>query len=407
MKVVAVLFVFGLAQICTQAFAESIITGHSAVSSQAVQAINSGDYSGGIKLLEDASSADPFDDGLKALLGKAYTAKGWEEVKAAKFEDALLDFKKAMLAEPQKQADTYLGLGYSLFQLNQTDDALSYLQELEDMEPKSPQAHALLGQIHYQRGQLDEAISEWEQTLALDPKDEAIKAALARANKERGVEGSFTKRETYSFNIKYEGEEKRELGDLVMDMMYKASSDVGGDLGYYPKDAVNVILYTRQQFNDVTNAPDWSGGVYDGNIRVPVGGNKIDNDALSAILHHEYTHAVINLIAGQRVPAWLNEGIAQHEESWAKPRAAQGGFRVVPFKSLESSFVSMDSAKANDAYAESLSAVEFFIKRYGTYSLSKLIKLIGDGKSVSDSMTDAAGVSLDQFEELWRNGLGK
>ena len=232
------------------------------------------------------------------------------------------------------------------------------------------------------------------------PGDKGVKELLAKARKELGVEGSFTNRETYYFNVKYEGEEKRQLGDMVLDVLYKASSNVGGDLGYYQKEPINVILYTRQQFVDETDAPEWSGGVFDGNIRIPVGGRDIDKTALAAVIHHEFTHAVIHMVAGGQVPAWLDEGTAQYEERWARQPKADG-FTPVPLSKLDKTFINMDPDKAKNAYAESLSAVQYYVDRFGMYSLSNLIKNLGEGRGVSDAMKKAAGVSLSEFEQDW------
>ncbi len=234
----------------------------------------------------------------------------------------------------------------------------------------------------------------------------AIQGLLAKARKELGVEGSFTKRETYNFNLKYDGGENRELGNLVLDILDNVSSDVGSDLDFYQKEPINVILYTRRQFVDITEAPSWSDGIFDGNIRIPVGGGGIDKTALSAVLHHEYTHAVIHTEVSGHVPTWLDEGVAQYEEHWARRRKA-GDFTPVPLSSLDSTFTKMDTARANEAYAESLSAIRYYVDRYGMYSLSQLIKEMGKGKDVSGAMNYAAGVSLPEFEQDWRENLGR
>ena len=47
---------------------------------------------------------------------------------------------------------------------------------------------------------------------------------------------------------------------------------VGRGLSYYPDHEIQVILYSGQQFQEVTDAPGWSGGIYDGKIRIPIGG---------------------------------------------------------------------------------------------------------------------------------------
>jgi peptidase MA superfamily protein/tetratricopeptide repeat protein len=371
--------------------------------------LNAKDYAAAIRLLESASANDQFDEELKKLLGIAYTERGWTEAGGARLEDALSDFNKARLTEPVKQQATYLGLGYVSFRLKEYDDAAYYLGEAVYLDPDEPMAHELTGQLYYQRGKLDEAVSEWERALAKKPDDEELKKYIAKAKKELGVEGSFTKRETYYFNIKYEGEEKRELGDEVLDILNRASSDIGGDLGYYPREQVNVILYTRKQFVDVTDAPSWSGGIFDGNIRIPVGG-RIDKTALSAVLHHEYTHAVIRMIVGGgRVPTWLDEGIAQYEERWARtPKADFGQAELMPLSTLNGSFMGIgDPDKVRLAYAESLSAVEYYVDHFGVYSLSKLLVGLGEGKDISGAMVQAAGITFERFDELWRGSLAR
>ncbi len=377
---------------------------------QAWTAFAANDFDRAITILDKAVSDNPFEEaGLKDMLGKAYSARGWSRLGTGNYEGALSDFKQANLDEKEKRPLTYLGLGYTFYRLKNSDDALYYLQEAEYLDPKDGRVHMLLGQINYERGKLDEAAKELQ--LAVDSGQDipGLKDYLAKVKKEQGVEESFTKRETYYFNIKYEGEEKRELGDYALKTMSAAYADVGGDLGYYPKEPVNVILYTRQQFNDVTDAPSWSGGVFDGNIRVPVGGANIDKDALAAVLYHEYTHAVIHMVAGGRLPTWLDEGIAQYEERWIRqPKSEPPGPDVRSLSSLSGSFMGIgDAQAARQAYAESLSAVDFYVSRYGMYSLSKLVRLIGEGSKIDAAMNEAVGVSLGDFEGTWKASLGR
>jgi tetratricopeptide (TPR) repeat protein len=376
------------------------------VKGRAIEAINAGDYTAAIDILEKAPSQDPFDDDYKALLAKAYGERGWKKQEKGDFPGALEDLKKARLNEPKKQFATYFGLAYCSYRLKLADDALDYVDDAVFLEPSEPQARTLRGQLYYQRGRLREAVSDWELALQEKPGDKGVKDLLAKARKELGVEGSFSNRETYYFNVKYEGEEKRQLGDLVLDVLYKASSNVGGDLGYYQREPINVILYTRQQFVDVTDAPAWSGGVFDGNIRIPVGGNKIDKTALAAVIHHEFTHSVIHREVSGHVPAWLDEGTAQYEERWARQPKADA-FTPVPLSTLDSTFINMDPDKATNAYAESLSAVQYYVDRFGMYSLSNLIKNLGAGRGVSDAMKEAAGIDLAQFEQDWRGSTGR
>jgi Peptidase MA superfamily/Tetratricopeptide repeat len=374
---------------------------------QTVKAMNAGNYDEAIRTIERASQADPFNESVKKMAAKAYKARGWARYNKGNFEDGIVDFKRANAFESEKNYETYLGLGYGSYRLQNSDDALYYLYDAAYINPDDPNVHEILGSIYYQRGKLADAINEWETVLKLKPDENSIKEMLAKAKKEYKVEGSFRRTETYYFNIKYEGEEKRELGDMVLDILDDAYRDVGGDLDYFPSEPVTVVLYTKKQFSDITDAPSWSGGVFDGTIRVPVGG-EVDKTVLSAVLYHEYTHAVVAMIADKgAVPTWLNEGIAQYEERWIKEHNNNiNRSEALPLHSLEGSFVGIsDPGRARLAYIESLSAVKFFVDRFGSYNLKKLIELLGEGKSLPDSIRECTGISYKDFERYWLESL--
>ena len=36
--------------------------------------------------------------------------------------------------------------------------------------------------------------------------------------------------------------------------------------------SITVVLYSREQFRDITRSPQWAAGMFDGEIRVPVHG---------------------------------------------------------------------------------------------------------------------------------------
>ena len=102
---------------------------------------------------------------------------------------------------------------------------------------------------------------------------------------------------------KYEGRERIETGKIVLRILEDAYGEVGRAFSHYPDQEIQVILYSDQQFQEVTDAPGWSGGVYDGKIRMPIGGIEKETPGLRRILYHEYTHAVVRDIT-KRCPTW-------------------------------------------------------------------------------------------------------
>src|SRR5205807_4419566 len=126
------------------------------------------------------------------------------------------------------------------------------------------------------------------------------------------------------FTVSFEGPEQGELATKALDALERAYWRVGDTLSAYPTAAVPVVLYSNEQFRDITRSPSWAAGAYDGTIRVPMRGALEKKEELDRVLSHEFTHALIRTLASRGVPAWLNEGLATALETgdlgWAEKR---------------------------------------------------------------------------------------
>src|SRR5438874_629409 len=114
------------------------------------------------------------------------------------------------------------------------------------------------------------------------------------------------------FSILFEGPVNHKLAARATTVLGAAFWRIGRTLGAYPSDSISVILYTDKQFRDVTGAPEWSGGGFDGQIRMPVGGAAQNLTEFDRVLTHELTHAMLKSLAPRNMPAWLNEGLAMY-----------------------------------------------------------------------------------------------
>ena len=176
-------------------------------------------------------------------------------------------------------------------------------------------------------------------------------------------------------------------------------------MSYYPAEPTMVILYTMQQFQDITRSAAWSKGVYDGKIRVPIGGGGQKPDLLKKVLFHEYAHAVVHgLSRGMNVPTWFNEGVAVYLESSGGSsreqdlyRRVQSGTPLVPLSGLHGSFMGLSDAQASLAYAESYAAVKALVDRYGLYRVRRLVPLYAGGIDFSPIIVFVAILFLQQF----------
>src|SRR5262249_34352500 len=112
------------------------------------------------------------------------------------------------------------------------------------------------------------------------------------------------------FTVKFDGPVQEVLATPATKVLGAAFWAIGKTLGTYPSAPINVTFYTKQQFHDITGAPEWAAGSFDGQIRVPVAGAAQNLAEFDRILTHELAHAMLKQITATNVPAWLDEGLA-------------------------------------------------------------------------------------------------
>jgi tetratricopeptide (TPR) repeat protein len=295
---------------------------------------------------------------------------------------------------------------YSLLLLDggQYQDAVAQAEHAVRQEPRSADALQILGLANYNSGRFAEAIENWKHAQELHP-TENVAAYLAKAEREAKVEGNFSEREGAHFVLRYEG---HQIGfHFPSELLYTLDRqyvELQRDLGFAPDGAITVILYTEQQFFDVTQAPSWAGGLNDGKLRIPVRDLTGVTPQLESVLRHEMTHSFIHALTHGRCPTWLNEGIAQMEEprnssSFAAPlaRLYQEG-KAVPLHYLEGSFTRLSPAQAQLAYAESLAATEYLRSTYGMYALRHMLELLNDGEAPEAALSRSVRANYSEFE---------
>jgi hypothetical protein len=159
-----------------------------------------------------------------------------------------------------------------------------------------------------------------------------------------------------------------------------------------------VTLYTEQQFHDLTGAPEWSDGIFDGRIRVPVMGAQQNLPEFDRVLAHELTHAMITGLAPRGVPPWLHEGLASYFEphDLASARRVLRQTGTVPSAVLLDGFTRLDGRQAAAAYAESLLLADVLMRRAGT-RMGIVLQNLDRGQTLQQSL-ELIGVSLTDLE---------
>jgi tetratricopeptide (TPR) repeat protein len=299
----------------------------------------------------------------------------------------------------------------ALFQLRDDASAERELNRTIELNSKSSDAYALLGELYYRKDNFEKAVSFWEKAVELNPNSAPLRARLERIKKEHGTEKDFNRDVTSHFLIKYEGNEKIEAGRIILRILEDAYGVVGRGLSYYPNQDIQVILYSNEQFQEVTDAPGWAGALYDGKIRIPIGGIERETPGLRRLLYHEYTHAAVRSIT-PRVPTWLNEGLAQYFEGREigaqqvalLKRVAQMG-KLPQLVYLEGSFMGLGGNQAQYAYLYSLSAVRYLIDSCGLHRAKSVLDELGRGADTAAAISNGTTRSYDEFERGWKRSL--
>jgi tetratricopeptide (TPR) repeat protein len=330
-----------------------------------------------VALCASATGAGAQVDPKTALLERA----AWDALNAGQAHAAAEAFRDALAADP-KNAWLHLGAATAAYLERRDADARDEAARALALDATLKQARALLGQVLHRMGDAPAAIRAYETLTAEAPGDAAAAAALDRWRREAELHDRMLQAIGPHFTVSFEGRQEAALAEQALASLDRAYWRIGQALGTYPSAPVPVVLYTTEQFSDITRSPSWAAGAYDGIIRVPMRGALDNPTELDRVLAHEFTHALIRTLAARGVPAWLNEGLASALEtgqpSAAERRVAEMHARV-PLAQLEASFGRLTGDDAQRAYATSALAARRLIEEAGGFAVANLLRDLGDG----------------------------
>ena len=217
---------------------------------------------------------------------------GWAAVRANRLQEAADAFREGLRLEP-RNVRLMLGAAVTAHLLGRAEEARQQLVAVLQLQPSLTDASILLGQILYRDGDLSGAIQTYEQALVHAPDNQVLTANLETWRKEIALHDKFTQRFGDHFTAMFEGPKEEALAARIIEMLEASYWRIGTALGAYPNGILTVVLYTNEQFRDVTRSPTWAVASFDGRIRVPMRGAVENPQELDRVLAHEFTHALI------------------------------------------------------------------------------------------------------------------
>jgi len=302
---------------------------------------------------------------------------------------AVMDETGAEFVEPR--------VGYALSQLALGEDEMAYAVVLEALarEPRHPVLLEILGDLHDRKEKVAEALVAFREAFAAAPGDR-LREKILKAERELAAGQDFELNLSSHFNVRFDGVIDEQLGQAVTDFLeeqYWAMTDLFDDS---PRQPITVLLYPLRDFHEVTQAPEWVEGLYDGKIRLPLGGlDRLDPRA-QRLLRHELAHAFVQAKSRGRSPRWLHEGLAQHLDGSTLSRAD----RQAVFRDLrEGDPASWEQRSFSYPLAHSLTS--YLLERRGLDVLIDLLEELGEGTDLDSALSGAYGANYATLCRDW------
>jgi len=209
----------------------------------------------------------------------------------------------------------------------------------------------------------------------------------------------------------------RRLLDTSSQAVERLQSEIGASLDR-PAD---IWVYSTQE--ELASAlfefnPEWVGAQAFpdlGLILAGIADDEAAEDETKRLLPHELSHLVLYQATRNPYnspPAWLDEGIAVHNQEVRYPdedaalREAASEGRLVPLKALSGSFGADEEASLL-SYAQAGSVIDFVLEdsRYGKQKLARTISAFREGVTYDEALQAGLGVTVDELDEQWRDSL--
>lgn len=261
--------------------------------------------------------------------------------------------------------------------------ALAVVRAARATCPDEPALALRLGLLLADTPALDEAREALAVWLAQHPRDRRVWQRHARLGTQREIQAGHAWLEVRGVTVSYPpgALSRGRATDLAFDLR-RALDEAAALTGTPARRELNVVVYAdRSDLLAVSCVPAWTGGLYDGTLRLLAGHGAVSSEAA----RHESLHAQLAFQAGLR-PRWFDEGLAQAfsdpgrrglPPAWA-PLARSGTF--APFSSLEGSFFAFEEGEdAALVYAQSEAMVRWLIATLGPGAMAEAVRYFEGG----------------------------
>jgi len=381
----------------------------------AIKLIEQKEYTQALELLHDLEASIPNPDQVSNLLAFAYLGQGYQLLSSGDFSAARESFTDGRRYN-EDDVRFWQGEAMTLYKQGHYAEAISSLNQALGVAPQNADVYFLLGQSYYADGRMAEALDALTKSSELGGSADVV-ALLDKVRREWQIEQEMGREVRGHFQLSFvEGGQTAVLATVILATLEDAYAELGSELAYYPDVRVPVLLYSRKDFSAVTSSPDWAGAVYDGKIRLPVGGMHHMTDQLAAMLYHEYMHVVVHYQTNRHVPVWLNEGLAElaGRRLYSLPlealhRASEAN-QLISWDVLSDPFTGLVDDNVRLAYEQSYSLVLFMVDQFGWHKMTELLERLGKRQAWQRAIAEVYhdyGLDWPAIRSQWQASLSR
>lgn len=344
--------------------------------------------------LRPPAAASPSREGKRDTGKTDWLADGIEALRARRYERAQSSFLAALAADP---ASTTAALGVVASQLGAGDAtaARGRARLLVADHPESPQGWLLLGQAEYALGNLTEALRAFEKSRSLEETPE-LAAWIERVRSEEKASKGYGSLWSGHFRLQFDPASAPKRAREALAFLDSIYEEMARTFREHPSEGLEVVLYPRDSFAELTGYGEEVLGLYDGKIRIPAGGPDELTSADRGTFRHELAHAFVDSKTAGHCPRWLQEGLAQRVE----PKSSRG---------MESDFLAETADEAalrgEFTYGSALGFVDYLYERFGEDRVHLLLDKLATQPRVDEAMRWAFGAPYADVVGDWGTAL--
>lgn len=307
-------------------------------------------------------------------------------------------------------------------EINEADEVA---KQILNLQPNSPEGLYLTAKVRFYQGRYKEAMELLEGPPQNFLDGRRLLSFITNINE---TAKDFVEHPTEHFVIRYVPGKDEVLLEDAGQALENAYSEIGKDLGYFPKEKVFVEVYpsvdgfsaastlTREEI-------ETSGTVaicHFNRLMIMSPRLLLRGYPWMDTLAHEYVHYVITRRTRDLTPIWFHEGLAKCEESrWNSPKGREltpiqshllaqtiEENYFITFEQMHPSIAKLKSAEdAALAFAEVHTAMQYIIEKGGYPVLNGILDVISTGRSVEEAVEAGLGMPFADFERGWKSYL--